>query len=124
MPTSSQRPPPLMIATPARRQVRMSINGTVFGSSTQRRTTTLQTPSRTPNINIESDNEYEDEPGQTTSNSQQNTIQPSMKSKKKRSYVWWHGNHVDILQKGVWKEKWQCRQCENVFYSQGKTSHI
>jgi hypothetical protein len=38
--------------------------------------------------------------------------------------VWLHGNHVDILQKGVWKEKWQCRQCENVFYSPGTTSHI
>src|SRR4030095_9378998 len=124
MSTSSQRPHPLIIATPARRQVRMSINGTVLRSSAQRRTTTLRTPYRTPNINIGSDNEYEDEPDETTSNSQRNTIRPSTKTKKKRSYVWLHGNHVDVLQKGIWREKWQCRQCEDVFYSPGTTSHI
>lgn len=113
----------------------MSINASVLRSSTRRGMASLQPPHRTTIINTETDKEYEDEsdhePDELNSNHQPNArVRPPTKTRTKRSYVWMHGNHVEVLEKPRgeekrrWKEKWQCGKCMDVFYAPSTTVHI
>jgi hypothetical protein len=57
-------------------------------------------------------------------------IREPQKPRKHRSWVWFHGKHVEAFVKKQkaktfsWEEKWQCNDHPDVLYSPGTTSHI